>query len=39
MFCTFNSLVLIVGHFHIQIPMKLILQSQFKLQGHRYTII
>ena len=33
MLCTFNSLVLIFGHFHIQIPMKLILESQFKLQA------
>ena len=37
--CTFNSLVLIFGHFYIQIPMKLTLEPQFNLQGHRYTII
>ena len=31
MLCTFNSLVLIFGHFRIQISMKLILEPQFKL--------
>ena len=39
MLCTFNSLVLIFGHFYIEIPMKIILEPQFKLQDYRYTII
>ena len=39
MLCTFYSLVLIFGHFYIEIPMKLILEPQFKLQDYRYTII
>ena len=38
MLCTFNSLDLIFGHFHIQMPMKLMLEPQFKLQGHRRSV-